>query len=87
MIYFFLAAIKLLIKVIIAITDVNIIIETRITAVLSASFKAPNKGLTSPPMANNVNTTAIWAIFLSWFLMPLLHSKSRTPIARGISAV
>ena len=65
----------------------DIIITTRINATVSFLEIAPVRGLNKPINAINVKTTAIWAITLFSFFMPVVHRNKITPIKLGISAV
>ena len=83
--YFFLASIKLLTNVIIAITDVKIIKETLKTPrFLPSSIADINGFVALPKIAIKVITTAKCAIILLLFLTPLLHNNNITPKNSGM---
>ena len=86
-IYFWRALIKLFTKEIIAKTPVANIIVTLIIERHLPSLIADFSGINKPTSAINVTNTAIWAIILFSFFIPLLQNSRIQPKKRGINAV
>lgn len=83
----FRAIIKLLIKALIAKSEVIIITNTLTIPGILALTIAPVNGLIRPKRIRNVNTTAICADTLLPFLKPGVIIKRIVPVNTGISAV